>query len=56
MELLRFLEESSPQKLTNFSPGMKVRVTWTILGPQCDPHPEFPGQQESEGILELGKL
>jgi hypothetical protein len=38
-----------------FSPVMKVGFLWTILGAQCGSHPEPHGQQESEGILELGK-
>jgi hypothetical protein len=28
-----------------FSPMMKVRFIWIILGTQCGSHPEFPGQQ-----------
>jgi hypothetical protein len=39
-----------------FSLVMKVGFIWIILGTQCGSHPEFPGQQESEGILGLGKL
>jgi hypothetical protein len=39
-----------------FSPVMKVGLIWIILGTQCGSYPEFLGQQESEGIVELGKL
>jgi hypothetical protein len=39
-----------------FSPMMKVGLIGIIIGTQCDSHPEFSGQQEPEGILELGKL
>jgi hypothetical protein len=38
-----------------FSPAMKIGFIRAILETQCDSHPEFPGQQELEGILELGK-
>jgi hypothetical protein len=55
MELLRFLEEFSTQKLANRSPPMKAGVIWRIFRTQCGLHPEFPGHQESERILELGK-
>jgi hypothetical protein len=48
MELLRFLEEFSPQKFANVSLMMKVGFIWIILGTQYGLHPEFPGQQESE--------
>jgi hypothetical protein len=39
-----------------FSLVMKVGVIWIALGTQCGSHPDFPGQQEPEGILELAKL
>jgi hypothetical protein len=37
-----------------FSAVMKVGLMWIILGIRCGSDPEFPGQQEPEGILELG--
>jgi hypothetical protein len=39
-----------------FSPIMKVSFIWRILGTQCGWHPEFPGQQELEEIMELENL
>jgi hypothetical protein len=38
-----------------FSQVMKIGFIWLILGTQCDWHPKFPGQEESEGVLKLGK-
>jgi hypothetical protein len=35
---------------------MKVHFIWIILGNQCDSHSEFPGQYDSEWILELGNV
>jgi hypothetical protein len=56
MELLRFLEESSPQKLANVFTGDE---SWFDVdnsrNPMGQSHPELPGQRESEGILDLGK-
>jgi hypothetical protein len=34
---------------------MKAGFIWIILETQYRSHPEFPGQQEPEGILELGR-
>jgi hypothetical protein len=56
MELLRFLEESSLQKLTNLFTSDESWFYLEILGTQCGSHPEFSGQQESEAILEFAKL
>jgi hypothetical protein len=56
MELLRFLEESSRQKLGNVFTDDASGFVWIIPGTQYGCHPEFPGQQASEGILRLGRL
>jgi hypothetical protein len=39
-----------------FSPVMKDEFIWIILGTQCGLLAEFPGQQNSKGILELEKF
>jgi hypothetical protein len=56
MELLRFLEESSRQTLTNVFTGDESRFYLENLQIQCGLHPELSGQQKPEGILEFRKL
>jgi hypothetical protein len=35
---------------------MKVDLISIIIGAECGSYPEFPGQYEPEGILELGNV